>query len=87
MFGVVQQQLADLQRNQTDATFIMLPHVSFYQPAAASDFATKILGITALLSWVKLLSFLGAFPYLAMLSCTITNASYDIVVSTHITHC
>eukprot|EP01047_Picozoa_sp_COSAG01_P058248 COSAG01_NODE_6839_length_3464_cov_10.156944_1_plen_897_part_01 len=48
--------------------------VNMYQPAAASAFAATMLGVNAIVTWLKLIKYLQAFPHLAMMTITFSNA-------------
>eukprot|EP01052_Picozoa_sp_SAG31_P008750 SAG31_NODE_447_length_15579_cov_5.713871_9_plen_306_part_00 len=52
--------------------------VSFYQPAWLSSTAYTLLGVNAVLTWLKTLKYLNEFPHLSMLSMTLRNACYPI---------
>ena len=48
--------------------------VNFYSACEDSCFAFTVLGINSIVTWLKLLKYLNAFPYLAMMSKTVANA-------------
>jgi len=48
--------------------------VNFYGAAYDSCFAFTMLGINSIVTWLKLLKYLNAFPHLAMMSKTVGNA-------------
>eukprot|EP01052_Picozoa_sp_SAG31_P062647 SAG31_NODE_21619_length_545_cov_0.901345_2_plen_72_part_01 len=56
-----------------------VPHVSFWDPASQSRFATVMLGVNSILIWVKLIAFLNVFPEMAMISKTIQNSYHDTI--------
>ena len=48
--------------------------VNFYSACADSCFAFTVLGVNSIVTWLKLLKYLNAFPYLAMMSKTVAHA-------------
>lgn len=48
--------------------------VNFYSASADSCFAFTMLGINSIITWLKLLKYLNAFPHLAMMTKTVGNA-------------
>ena len=55
-----------------------LPFVSFYLPAWLSSMAYTLMGVNAVVTWLKTLKYLNEFPHLSMLSKTLANACYPI---------
>jgi hypothetical protein len=49
-------------------------HVSMYGAVTQSSFAYVLLGINSILTWMKLLKYLNAFPHMAMMTKTVTYA-------------
>lgn len=48
--------------------------VNFYSACEDSCFAFTVLGVNSIVTWLKLLKYLNAFPHLAMMSKTVANA-------------
>lgn len=48
--------------------------VNFYSACEDSCFAFTVLGVNSIVTWLKLLKYLNAFPYLAMMSKTVAHA-------------
>ena len=52
--------------------------VSVYGPGYLSELAYSMMGVNAVITWLKLLKYLNSFPHLAMLSKTLTNAFHPV---------
>lgn len=53
-------------------------HVDLAGPAYNSERAYKLMGVNAIITWLKLLKYLNTFPSLAMLSKTLTHAFHPV---------
>ncbi len=53
--------------------------VAFYRPAYLSSLAYTLLGVNAVITWLKTLKYLNNFPHLSMLTLTLRKAMYPTV--------
>eukprot|EP01043_Picozoa_sp_COSAG02_P064526 COSAG02_NODE_9461_length_2209_cov_1.006161_2_plen_345_part_00 len=53
--------------------------VAFYTPAYLSSLAYTLLGVNAVITWLKTLKYLNNFPHLSMLTLTLRKAIYPTV--------
>lgn len=53
--------------------------VCFYHAAYLSASAYTLMGLNAVVTWLKILKYLNLFPHLSMLSITLRNAAYPVM--------
>jgi hypothetical protein len=62
-----------------DAEGFFSHFVCFYAAAYMSAYAYTLMGLNAVVTWLKILKYLNLFPHLSMLSITLRNAAYPVI--------
>lgn len=69
----------DPSEGEFDSEGFFSHFVCFYAAAYLSAYAYTLMGLNAVVTWLKILKYLNLFPHLSMLSVTLRNAAYPVM--------